>query len=163
MPGKPDKYGIRFYACVGSQPGAYLHSMFDNRSGNTMGQSPAAAYLQVFPALKPVYAKLLTFPHLVDPLSASALWLLQMCHQSVKAPRYKRLFVSDNFYTWHTLAIVLKALTGGNTCLLGTINMNLVDATNWIHLQEAIMGLADAPQGHWKLVRVYDKVKNIEE
>ena len=47
IPSKPDKYGIRFYANVGWKS-LYLHTIFDDGSGNKTGKSPAERYCEVF-------------------------------------------------------------------------------------------------------------------
>ncbi|OWY99218.1 hypothetical protein PHMEG_00029819 [Phytophthora megakarya] len=51
MPSKPDKYGIRFYAVV-SWEALYVHSLWDNASGNALQSSPALRYSEQFPALR---------------------------------------------------------------------------------------------------------------
>eukprot|EP00644_Phytophthora_capsici_P008482 jgi/Phyca11/111327/e_gw1.20.475.1 len=40
MPLKPDKFAIRFYAVVG-WASLYVHSIWDNGSGNTLPTTPA--------------------------------------------------------------------------------------------------------------------------
>eukprot|EP00644_Phytophthora_capsici_P014966 jgi/Phyca11/128420/e_gw1.76.136.1 len=40
MPSKPYKYGVRFYAVVGWDS-LYVHSLWDNASGNTLPTAPA--------------------------------------------------------------------------------------------------------------------------
>lgn len=47
MKSKPTKYGIRFYAIV-SWREAYLHTFWDNGSGNKTGFSPGNQYCKLF-------------------------------------------------------------------------------------------------------------------
>jgi hypothetical protein len=56
MPNKPMKYGIRFYACVGSRE-MYCHSFWDNGSGNKVPLSPAERYTQLFRDLRTPFHK----------------------------------------------------------------------------------------------------------
>ena len=54
--GKPDPYGIRFYAVVGWK-NLYLSSIWDNGSGNTSGVPQAQAYCTIFRNLRGAYNK----------------------------------------------------------------------------------------------------------
>ncbi|EGZ25112.1 hypothetical protein PHYSODRAFT_434171, partial [Phytophthora sojae] len=55
MPSKPDKYGLRFYAVVGWDA-LYVHSLWDNGSGNATRSTPAERYTELFPSLRtPLY------------------------------------------------------------------------------------------------------------
>ena len=65
MKNKPTKYGIRFYAKV-SWFEAYLHTFWDNGSGNKTGVSLGATYYRVFCKLQGVYNGKLD-PRLVYP------------------------------------------------------------------------------------------------
>ena len=51
MPSKPDKYAIRFYAVCGWKS-TYLHSIWDNGSGNKSNIPPANRYACLFPELR---------------------------------------------------------------------------------------------------------------
>lgn len=66
MPNKPDPYCIRFYAVVGWNPGTYLFSISDNRSGNRTGETAAEAYCNVFPEMRTPYNKHLVNSKVVD-------------------------------------------------------------------------------------------------
>jgi hypothetical protein len=86
MPDKPDKFAIRFYAVVSSH-GTYLHSMMDNRTGNTTPECAAVAYCRNFPQLRSAYNKVLKpADSYVNGESASAVWVLQMAHQTLQFP-----------------------------------------------------------------------------
>lgn len=65
------------------------------------------------------------------------LWCLGMGHQTkTNISEYGRLFVTDNFYTRHTLDNkLLNQMTYGEKMMLGTIRMNIVDSVNRIALQ----------------------------
>ena len=118
-PEKPDKFAIRFYAVVSSY-GTYLHSMMDNRTGNTTPESAPVAYCREFPQLRSAYNKILGgSDSYVDGNSPSALWVLQMAHQTLQFPdpSGKRVFFTDNFYTRHRLAQALKKITDGEARL----------------------------------------------
>lgn len=67
-------------------------------------------------------------PRLVKKESASALWCLQMSHQTKEHPMScGRLYVTENDYTRHVLAKQLLILTDGEENMLGTVIMNNVD------------------------------------
>ncbi|ETL79044.1 hypothetical protein L917_20251 [Phytophthora nicotianae] len=51
IPTKPDKYAIRFYAVVGWES-LYVHSIWDNGSGNFTNTTPPSRYISTFPELK---------------------------------------------------------------------------------------------------------------
>src|SRR5688500_17158869 len=84
LPSKPDPYGIQFYVSVSSEPGTYLFSLSDNRSGNTSLNSPAQAYCRVFPDLQRILKKMLQDNPDIHPELTSALWVLQMAHECKK-------------------------------------------------------------------------------
>ena len=73
LPSEPDPYGIWFYAMLGSHPGTYLHSMFDNCSENLCTLTPSEAYCQVFKDLCQIHKHLLDEHNEVDPTFASTL------------------------------------------------------------------------------------------
>jgi hypothetical protein len=88
MPNKQIKYGLRFYAIVGSHE-VYCHSFWDNGSGNRIPMSQAKQYTQLFRDLRTPFDK----AYADDPTgkvfgvakdNASALWSLQMAHQAKK-------------------------------------------------------------------------------
>lgn len=51
IPNKPIKYGIRFYTVVGHNS-KYIHSIFDNNSGNKTGLSLSDSYCALFRSLR---------------------------------------------------------------------------------------------------------------
>ncbi|GMF33858.1 unnamed protein product [Phytophthora lilii] len=154
MPSKPDKYGLRFYAVVrwGS---LYVHSLWDNGSGNVTRSTPAERYTQVFPSLRTPLYNTLSRPEVnIDPKSATALWIAMAGHQTrtFRSPSGRRLLVSDNFYTRHTYAPAVEAFTDGEVRLLGTVRMNLVDRFNKFALEPVIKRIAVQERGEWELV-----------
>ena len=58
-----------------------------------------------------------------------ALWMLMMAHQTrlYPDPSGRRLFVTDNYYTRHTLAKNLKKETDGEARLLGTMKYTNIE------------------------------------
>ena len=90
--------------------------------------------------------------------SPSALWCLQMAHQTKSHPmECGRLFVTDNFYTRHALGKQLLRLTDGEARLLGTVRMNVVDAVNRPAIKKGIECLQRSERGSWLLVHTLDK------
>ncbi|KUF92473.1 Ankyrin repeat domain-containing protein 13A [Phytophthora nicotianae] len=128
MPLKPDKFAIRFYAVVGWRS-LYIHALWDNGSGNTTATTPAERYTRLFPRLRqPLYNVLNQGEVHVDPKTPSALWLAMIAHQTLLLPAEngRRLLVSDNFYTRHTLAKAVLAITDGETRMLGTVRQDWI-------------------------------------
>lgn len=160
MKSKPVKFGIRFYAVVGWRY-AYLHSLADNGSGNRTGVSPANRYTTVFRKLRGVF-KRKQDNKLVGKTSASALWCLQLTHQTLmkKAPQGRRLAVMDNFYTRHTLATQLAMFTDNEIRVLGTVRINNVDSVNRPSLNTAIERIKNSPRSSWLLVQVFKSKGN---
>ena len=68
----------------------------------------------------------------VEQDSPTALWILQMVHQT-KAhlePSGKQRFFCNNFYMHHALALLLKQFTDNEARLIGTVKFTNVDAIN---------------------------------
>ena len=109
IPNKPDKYAIRMYAVVGTA-NAYCSSIVNNGSGNTTSISPGEDYCHVHRHLRTPFNSVFDNQQEIDKNSPSALWVLQMAHQTKTwpDPSGKRIFFTDNFYTRHTLASSLK-------------------------------------------------------
>lgn len=164
LPSKPDKYAIRFYAVVGTKY-TYLSSIIDNRSGNTTGETGPEAFTRLFRDLRTPYNNVIVNSNMIDKDSPTALWILQMAQQTKQFPdpSGKRLFFTDNFYTRHTLAEVLKRITDGEARLCGTVKFSNVDATNRHYLTTAIALMKDSTRGDWKLVRAYNKLPDLEK
>ncbi len=138
----------------------------DNRTGNTTPESAPVVYCREFPQLRSAYNKILRgSDSYVDGNSPSALWVLQMAHQTLQSadPSGKRVFFTYNFYARHRLAQALKKITDGEARLVGTVKFTNVDATNSFHLKNAIELMKDKPRGSWALVHAYDKVQNYEQ
>ena len=161
---KPDKYAIRFYAVVGTKH-CYLHSIIDNRSGNTSTISAPEAFCRLHREMRTPYNNIICTSPDIDKDSATALWILQMGYQTLlaKDTSGKRLFFTDNFYTRHVLAKVLKQITDGEARICGTVKFTNVDATNRTYLLKGIEELKDLPRGSWKLIQAFDKVAGLEK
>lgn len=154
MPSKPDKYGVRFYAVVGWDS-LYVHSVWDNSSGNTQRTTPAQRYTQRFPLLRTaLFSTLARDDIAVSGKSATALWLAMVGHQSkiLRSPSGYRLMVSDNFYTRHTFASAILAFTDGEMHTIGTVRTNLIDKWNKPAVEDSIRRVAEAERGTWELV-----------
>jgi hypothetical protein len=156
---KPDKYAICFYAMVGSH-NTYLSSLIDSRSGNKTGVSGPDEYCIIFKVMHSVYTYLKHLK-LVEEGSASALWILQMAHQTKlhPDPSGKRIFFTDNYYNRHILALALKLVTDGEACITGTVKFTNINSTNQTYVSAAIKELKDAERGSWILVHAYDKAE----
>lgn len=162
MPNKPMKYAMRFYAVVGSRE-VYCHSFWDNGSGNKLPLSPGERYTQLFRDLRTPFNK----AYADDPTgkicgvakdSASALWSLQMAHQTKKQPdpSGKRHIFMDNFYTRHTLAEKVKVMTDGEIRITGTCRLNVINTINKVGVKKGIDMLKEKPRGSWVLVRAFN-------
>ncbi|GMF35134.1 unnamed protein product [Phytophthora fragariaefolia] len=82
IPSKPDKHAIRFYAVV-ARKSLYVHTIWDNGSGNFSKMTPAARYTKIFPSLATPLGRVLDDPDIpVDKKGASVLWVAMMGHQS---------------------------------------------------------------------------------
>ncbi|KAG6949771.1 hypothetical protein JG687_00014642 [Phytophthora cactorum] len=158
MPSKPDKYSVRFYAVVGWSS-LYVHSLWDNSSGNTMPSTPAERYTGLFPILRtPLYNTLRADEVTLEQESAIALWITMAGYQTraMRSPTGHRLVVSDNFYTHHTFAQALLKFTDGEMHLLGTVRINLVDKWNKPVVSVAVTRADGGPRGGWGLVAAVD-------
>ncbi|EGZ10404.1 hypothetical protein PHYSODRAFT_518952 [Phytophthora sojae] len=132
MPSKPDKYSLRFYAVIGWDA-LYVHSLWDNGSGNATRSTPAQRYTELFPSLRTPLYNTLSLPEInIEPKSATSLWVAMAGHQTrtYRSPSGRRLLISDNFYTRHTYARAISAFTDDEVRLLGTVRMNLLRSTN---------------------------------
>ncbi|EGZ23243.1 hypothetical protein PHYSODRAFT_487456, partial [Phytophthora sojae] len=132
MPLKPDKFAIRFYAVVG-WGSLYVHSLWDNGSGNKLPTTPAQRYTRLFPRMRtPVDNTLRRADVRIKSDATGALWMAMIAHQTklFPAPSQRRLLVCDNFYTRHDLANAVLALTNGEVRMLGTIRRDWVGRLN---------------------------------
>jgi hypothetical protein len=97
--------------------------------------------------------------------SPSALWTLQMSHQTKKFPdpSGKRNIFMDNFYTRHTLAERVSAMSDDEIKITGTCRLNIINKRNAVGVKKAIELLVDKRRGSWALVRAYNpKVANVQ-
>ena len=161
-PNQQSEYGIQTYCIVGARE-MYCHSIWDNGSGNKLPSSPGERYTQLFYDLNPAFDR----GYMDDPAgkvsgvvknSPSALWSLQMLHQTQKQPDPlgKRNIFMDNFYKGHTLAEKVKALSNDEICISGTCHLNVIDKVNKVGVKQAIDLLRDKQRGSWALVHVFN-------
>ncbi len=80
---KPDKFAVRFYVVV-SSAFTYVHSMMDNRSGNTTRETAPEAYCRLFRDLRTPFNNIIQDSsqnhNIVKYDSPSACWVLQRAH-----------------------------------------------------------------------------------
>lgn len=89
--------------------------MVDNRSEKTTGETGSIAYCRWYRDMRTPFNKLLVSTNTVDKDSPTALWILQLAHQTelYPDPTGKRVSFTDTFYTRHTLATDLKKMLMG--------------------------------------------------
>ncbi|KAJ8576893.1 hypothetical protein ON010_g2316 [Phytophthora cinnamomi] len=156
MPLKPDKFAIRFYAIVGWRS-LYVHSLWDNGTGNTMPTTALQRYTQIFPSLRePSRSTLERNDVQIEPESATALWLAMIAHQAKSHRTDRRLVVSDNFYTRHKLAKARLSMTDGSVRMLGTSRRDWVGHLNMGAVTDSIERVGQMPRGSWELVAAVD-------
>jgi hypothetical protein len=155
------KYGIRFYAIVSARH-VYCHSLWDNGLGNTLSTSQGDRYTELFCELRLPFDK----AYADDPdgkyggvkkNSASALWSLQIAHQTKKQldPSGRRSIFMDNFYTRHNLGKKVKVLTSDEARITGTCRLNVIQSRNKVGVKKGIDMLKNKEHGTWVLVRVF--------
>ncbi|ETP37147.1 hypothetical protein F442_15026 [Phytophthora nicotianae P10297] len=83
LPSKPDKYGVRFYAVVGWSS-LYVHSVWNNSSGNRKPSTPAERFTSLFPTLRSPLRNTL------DAEDRSRLTRLQQCGLRWRDTKAKR-------------------------------------------------------------------------
>ena len=156
MKSKPTKHGIRFYSVV-SWKEAYLHTLWDNGSGNETGLNPAETYCELFRGLRGVFHKKFSKNSPVSAKKPSALWIMQLAHQRKlhKDPSGERLVVMDNFYTRHPLARQLARVTDGEMKILGTVRLNNIDKMNRSLVKQAVERSSNKEKGHWLLAQAF--------
>ncbi|OWZ19106.1 hypothetical protein PHMEG_0006690 [Phytophthora megakarya] len=94
-----DKYGIMFYAVVGWDA-VYVHTLWDNASGNTKQSIPAQRYTHLFPFHRASFYNTLRSNEVaVSPSLTTALWLTLVGHQAklLRSPSGYRFTVPDKF------------------------------------------------------------------
>jgi len=154
IPSKPDQYAIRFY-CVVEHTTRWLHTVFDNGSGNKSQMSAAERYINLFPDLrKPVHR---VFGDVIE--KKTVLWAAMIAQQNqrCRAPFKKRVVVMDNFYTSVGLARTLDQLTDGEIKIIGTIKMNMVQGINRENVKQAETLMKNGDAHEWYLIRAYHK------
>jgi hypothetical protein len=165
MPKMPIKYGIQFYAIMGSCD-LYCHIFCDNNAGNNLPMLAAEHYTNQFQDMHLPYNK--TFEANPDGKvsgvskdSPSALWTLQMSHQTKKCPdpSGKRNIFMDNYYTCHTLAKQVRVMSDDEIKITGTCQLNIIHKRNAVGIKKAIELLVDKWQGSWALVHAYNPSK----
>lgn len=157
MKSESKKFGIRFYV-ITDWKNAYVPSLPDNGSGNKTNIPRSIHYCTQFRELRSLLENKLDNSGIRRDY-ASALWLIQLAHQS-KLYRYSkgRLVVTDKFYTRHVLASELKRLTDGDFQMLGTVRLNLVDSIKRKNRKDAQEEIKTVPRVSWVLCQVYEKV-----
>jgi sporulation protein YlmC with PRC-barrel domain len=143
-----------------------MSSMIDNHSGNTTMFSAPESYVALHKDMQATYYKIFQVCPDIEKKSASALWICQMAHQTKLYPapnKGNRVFFTDNFYTRHILALVLKSVTDDEARIIGTVKFTNVDSTNRTFITLALEQMKDAQRGSWKLVRAYDKVDDLDK
>lgn len=99
---KPTKFGIRFYVlpCWKLE---YIYSIMHNRSENKTRILLAVSYVTAFKELSSVLVRKVD-DNFTPKDNPSTRWSFQMVHTTkVSAALEGRLFVTDNFYTRHSL------------------------------------------------------------
>ncbi|GMF51142.1 unnamed protein product [Phytophthora fragariaefolia] len=158
MPSKPDKYGVRFYAVVGWSS-LYVHSVWDNSSGNTMSSTPAEHYTSLFPTLRTALHNALRAEDVdIEYDAATVLWIAMAGHQTrnFRSSTGHWLIVSDYFYTRHTFAHALLKFTDGEMHMFGTVRINLVDRWNKPEVAAAIIRVDAGERGGWEVIAAVD-------
>lgn len=158
IPSKTDKYAVRFYAVVGKQYN-YLHTMFDNGSGNLTGICPIHRYCDIIPQLRRPITKSCEKENSVPLTPASALWVgmvgTQVQKISVKTidgDGTKRILFVDNYYTRHSFANSLSDFTDSEFQMIGTVRMNFIDKHNKKNVINGIISLSEKERVTWSLV-----------
>jgi len=120
----------------------YVHSIWDNGSGNWNTTSEVERYLNVFPELRTAAGN--NFDISGSSAKARALWAVMLALQTKKAvsPTGSRLVFCDNFYTSVDLAVRLRKLTDGELLLCGTVKMTNLDSENRTNIREGLSFLA---------------------
>lgn len=139
---KPFGFGIRFYAVV-RWSHCYLHSLFENGSGNPRGNRSGTTAVQrhnrIFRHLRGTTIRNLD-ESLVAPSSASALWCSKLDHQPHNHPcsEHGRLVVRDKFDTRHVTARQVHKLTDGETKIISTVKFNDIHGLKQAAVNSAI-------------------------
>lgn len=122
---KQIKLGIWLYAKV-FWNSWYLYSISDNNGGNTGGNSPSESYCNLFSSLRGAFLKHLHIALVQCTFSVFqrlTLWTLQITHSTHIEPTMEwRLFVTNNFYTHHGLAVQESKFSYREMNILGTVS-----------------------------------------
>lgn len=156
MKAKPVKFGIRLYENV-EWKSRYVHTLWDNGSGNKTGIPPGTEYVTEFKEIRGPLDRTMD-ESLVPSQRVYVLWALQMTHATRTLPDPKfRMVVKDNFYTRHVLVEQANHLSYYELCFLGTVRMNNIDGVNIPAVHTADDELEEAPRGSWSLFQMYQK------
>jgi len=141
--------------------------MFDNRAGNSTGIEGVHDYCCLFRTLCMPYYNVMGNDTSKDSIAntPSSLWVCMMSHQSssYKQQNGAKRYFFDNFYTWHTVAEVLKKFTDGEAHLIGTVKFMNVDATNRYYLSKGMELLKNANRGSWCFVQAFHRHPDYEK
>ena len=144
LPSKSDKFALRFYCVVGKKyftklfcieqtfytfiflgtDGPYVHSIFDNGRGYQAPISNAERYNHLHKIFDQILKDKLGPGSTIEKSAASALWLLQLIHQTkiYRLPNSSRVLFCDNFYTRPELCQNLLEVSDGDVKMTGTCN-----------------------------------------
>ena len=153
MKNQSSKVWHKVYTVIGLTD-AYIHSIWDNGSGNKTNVPPGKSYTYLFCCIHNAYHQNID-PDLVNPKSASSLWFLKVVHQYNANSNHsgKRIIVMVNFYMRHLLACQIISMSQGTIWVIGTVGLNTVDAVNFPLLSEASSKVYTKPRGSWFLVK----------
>jgi len=152
LPSKPDNFALRFYCVVGKKyfttilyieqtfyififlgtDGPYVHSIFDNGRGYQAPISNAERYNHLHKIFGQILKDKLGPGSTIEKSAASALWLLQLIHQTkiYRLPNSSRVLFCDNFYTRPELCQNLLEVSDGDVKMTGTCKFSNIDAIN---------------------------------
>ena len=109
-PNKPEKYGLTFYAMVGSKY-RYCYTISDNGTGNKTKTSACDRYTHLHKELKTSIHNMSKSDKKFDTTKATALYVAMMGHPTRKKSLShiqdcgnKRWYFTDTYYIRHTLA-----------------------------------------------------------
>lgn len=125
----PVKFGIRYYLLVGWDV-PYVQYMWDKNSGNRSGIPPPVGSFTLFRELRCTYdGRVDGSIENID--SPSEMWCLHMWNQTKVHPMdCGPCFVTDKFFTRHTLAKQLLELGDEDAIIRDTVGSNVVEAVN---------------------------------
>ena len=101
----------------------------------------------------------------IEKKAASALWLLQLVHQTkiYRPPNSSRVLYCDNFYTRPKLCEKVYEISDGDVRMTGTCKFSNIDAINRPAILDGIQLLKNKPRGAWLLTRTYSNNKEYDK